>query len=214
MLALSDADRACLDSRGVALQFQFAPLGVGTMLALDLAEQRLPPTTEHGILRRRRPSRLLAAAGRMSFVACTGAVTRPALAHAFLVSVHSIESIDLQGGYALRRDPRLAGVLPVCCPAQRIRCRERQQKMLICRHGAETGATGLEPATSGVTDHFSGRSVRNDAQASAPFMRFFGGLQVDSAWLRGAVRDVCCPSAARSTSRCLRRRSGRDDVGG
>jgi len=54
-----------------------------------------------------------------------------------------------------------------------------------------------------VTDHFSGRSVHNDAHTSALFMRFFGGLQVDSAWLRGAARDVCCPSAARSTSRCL-----------
>jgi hypothetical protein len=84
--------------------------------------------------------------------------------------------------------------------------------MVLCT--ALTGATGLEPATSGVTDHFSGRSVHNNAHASALFMRFFGGLQVDSAWLRDAVRDVCCPSAARSTSRCLRRRSGRDDIGG
>ena len=47
----------------------------------------------------------------------------------------------------------------------------------------ETGATGLEPATSGVTDHFSGRDVHDDAQGSAPFMRSFGGLRVEFAWL-------------------------------
>src|ERR1700741_677622 len=100
-----------------------------------------PPTTEHEILGRRRPSRLLAVAVRMSFVACTGAVTRPALAHAFLVSVDSIESIDLQGGYALRRDPRLAGVLPVCSPAQRMRCRETATEIADlqarCRDGSD-----------------------------------------------------------------------------
>jgi hypothetical protein len=48
----------------------------------------------------------------MSFVACTGAVTRPVLAHAFLVSVHSIESIDLQGG--MRSDA--IRVSRECCP--------------------------------------------------------------------------------------------------
>jgi len=54
-------------------------------------------------------------------------------------------------------------------------------------HGASCEPAGREPATSGVTDHFSGRSVHNNAHASALFMRFFGGLQVDSAWLRGAL---------------------------
>jgi hypothetical protein len=67
----------------------------------------------------------------------------------------------------------------------------------ICR--TFTGATGLEPATSGVTDHFSGREVHDDAYASALFMRFFGAVRVGSARLRDAGRDVCCPSAACST---------------
>ena len=41
----------------------------------------------------------------------------------------------------------------------------------------ETGASGLEHATSGVTDHFSGRSVHNNAHASALLMRFSDGLR-------------------------------------
>jgi hypothetical protein len=63
----------------------------------------------------------------------------------------------------------------------------------------KAGATGFEPATSGVTDHFSGRDVHDNAHASALFMRFFGSLRVDSPCLREAARDVCCPSVARST---------------
>jgi len=69
----------------------------------------------------------------------------------------------------------------------------------IARWFKRAGATGLEPATSGVTDHYSARDVNDDAHASALFMRFFGGLRVDSARLREAARDVCCPSAACST---------------
>jgi len=57
----------------------------------------------------------------------------------------------------------------------------------------ETGATGLEPATSGVTGHFRGREVNDDGSATALFMQGLGALRVDSAWLREAARDVCCP---------------------
>ena len=73
----------------------------------------------------------------------------------------------------------------------------RQRNTLLCRQNKATGATGLELATSGVTDHFSGRDVHYDTHPSALLMRFFGGLRVDSAWRNGAARDVCCPSAAR-----------------
>jgi hypothetical protein len=47
-----------------------------------------------------------------------------------------------------------ADVLPVCCPTARGVRHSMQQRMPICRQISETGATGLEPATSGVTGHF------------------------------------------------------------
>jgi hypothetical protein len=72
-------------------------------------------------------------------------------------------------------------VLPVCCLTSRRASPYRQHKNRFCRVNVSAGATGLEPATSGVTDQFSGRDVHDDAHASALFMRFFGGLQVDSA---------------------------------
>jgi hypothetical protein len=37
-----------------------------------------------------------------------------------------------------------------------------------------TGATGLEPATSGVTDHFQVRDMSDDGLRIAHFMRFLG----------------------------------------
>ena len=37
-----------------------------------------------------------------------------------------------------------------------------------------TGATGLEPATSGVTGHFQDRDMDDDGRQIALFMRFLG----------------------------------------
>jgi hypothetical protein len=42
-------------------------------------------------------------------------------------------------------------VLPVCCPTSRGKSLLGQRATLVCRANVETGATGLEPATSGVT---------------------------------------------------------------
>jgi len=42
-------------------------------------------------------------------------------------------------------------LLPVCCPRLWSLCLARQHNRPICRANVETGATGLEPATSGVT---------------------------------------------------------------
>ena len=58
------------------------------------------------------------------------------------------------------------------------------------------GATGLEPATSGVTGHFVGHTVDDDGCAIALFMRLFEALAFGSAWLTKADLDVCCPFAA------------------
>jgi Universal stress protein family len=62
-------------------------------------------------------------------------------------------------------------VLPVCCPKITFTSPSWQRNMSFCRANEETGATGLDPATSGVTDHFSGRDVHDDAHASALLMR-------------------------------------------
>jgi hypothetical protein len=42
-------------------------------------------------------------------------------------------------------------LLPVCCPESQSLCLSRQHNRPSCRANVETGATGLEPATSGVT---------------------------------------------------------------
>jgi hypothetical protein len=42
-------------------------------------------------------------------------------------------------------------LLPVCCPSSPPVCLTRQHNLPSCRHFSRTGATGLEPATSGVT---------------------------------------------------------------
>jgi hypothetical protein len=47
-------------------------------------------------------------------------------------------------------------LLPVCCPRSRPACLTRHQNVPICRTNRRTGATGLEPATSGVTGRFDG----------------------------------------------------------
>jgi len=64
----------------------------------------------------------------------------------------------------------------------------------------ETGATGLEPATSGLTGHFEGRQVNDDGFGIVLFMRLFGLQSAAPAWLRERRRDVCCPCAARKGS--------------
>ena len=63
--------------------------------------------------------------------------------------------------------------------------------------GSFTGATGLEPATSGVTDQFVGRHVNNDGCPITLFVRSFRAVSEQLARLSGAVPGVCCPIAAR-----------------
>jgi hypothetical protein len=55
-------------------------------------------------------------------------------------------------------------------------CLERQQSTAICRANEETGATGLEPATSGVTGRFGIATVDDDGLVIALFMRPFGSM--------------------------------------
>jgi hypothetical protein len=50
-----------------------------------------------------------------------------------------------------------------------------RQKMPICR--VFTGATGLEPATSGVTGHFQDRDMDDDGHRIALFMGFLGSAR-------------------------------------
>jgi hypothetical protein len=72
---------------------------------------------------------------------------------------------SLFAGFLTPTRSRILGVvLPVCCPRSHEACLTRQQKLAICRSRAKTGATGLEPATSGVT----GRVGRHDAWRRTP----------------------------------------------
>ena len=87
-------------------------------------------------------------------------------------------------------------VLPDCCPAARWVRLLRQHKIPFCRQIPKTGATGLEPATSGVTGHFEGLRVNDHKHGIAQFMRAFRAVTEGLAWLRRAVWGVCCPIAA------------------
>jgi hypothetical protein len=49
--------------------------------------------------------------------------------------------------------------------------------MLLCRANGETGATGLEPATSGVTGQLKGAEVNDVGCVTALFMRRSTGLR-------------------------------------
>jgi hypothetical protein len=59
------------------------------------------------------------------------------------------------------------------------------------------GATGLQPATSGVTGQFEGREVDDGGHEITLFMRPFRTIPERLARLSGAVPGVCCPTAAR-----------------
>jgi hypothetical protein len=74
----------------------------------------------------------------------------------------------------------------------RLRLR-RQQKLPICRES--TGATGLEPATSGVTGQFGARYLDNGGHRITLFMRRLRPVPERLARLSGAVGGVCCPFA-------------------
>jgi hypothetical protein len=60
----------------------------------------------------------------------------------------------------------LGAVLPECCPNSGGKSPSRQHNMRVCRETEETGATGLEPATSGVTGRRSNQL--NYAPGDAP----------------------------------------------
>ena len=59
------------------------------------------------------------------------------------------------------------------------------------------GATGLEPATSGVAGLFPNLEM-NDGGLESPYSCDFSEEgRVEAAWLSAAIPDVCCPIAAR-----------------
>jgi hypothetical protein len=62
--------------------------------------------------------------------------------------------------------------------------------------GSSAGATGLEPATSGVTDEFEDRHVNDDGCDTHLFKRPFDTAVAAHAWPSKQCREVCCPSAA------------------
>ena len=76
----------------------------------------------------------------------------------------------------------------------------RQREVPICRLNSAAGATGLEPATSGVTGQFERRDVDDGGHRIALFMRSLRGVPERLAWLSGAGSDDCCPFAARNCS--------------
>jgi class 3 adenylate cyclase len=81
--------------------------------------------------------------------------------------------------------------------------RDRYVDTLERRHeagggtNAVTGATGLEPATCGVTGQLEGRKVNDGARGTALFIRLFGRVPERFLWLSRTVPGVCCPFAAR-----------------
>jgi hypothetical protein len=59
-------------------------------------------------------------------------------------------------------------------PEPRKLCLRRQQKRLICRQITKAGATGLEPATSGVTGQFEYRDMHNGSRSIGLVLRDCG----------------------------------------
>ena len=93
-------------------------------------------------------------------------------------------------------------VLSVCCPKAACPRQIGQQLMPICSAITKAGATGLEPATSGVTGHFQDRYMGENGLRIAHFMLCFSTSALDgAAWLSQALSDVCCPFAARRAAR-------------
>jgi hypothetical protein len=88
-------------------------------------------------------------------------------------------------------------VMPECCPIiLGTRLGGNQNFSLQAISGR--GATGVEPATSGVTDQFEGREV-NDVGCVVPlFMRVWRLQRSAPESLSRARRDVCCPFAVRA----------------
>ena len=69
--------------------------------------------------------------------------------------------------------------------------------MCFCRH-FKAGATGLEPATSGVPGHFVGHTIDKDGCAIALFMLLFEALALRYRMVdQGTEFGRCCPFAAR-----------------
>jgi hypothetical protein len=67
-----------------------------------------------------------------------------------------------------------------------------------CRFaGLLAGATGLEPATSGVTGNFQDRDMHHDWLWIAHFMRILGSGSSSGRMVDRTISNVCCPFAAR-----------------
>jgi hypothetical protein len=62
---------------------------------------------------------------------------------------------------------------------------------------SKTGATGLEPATSGVTGQYSKRYMGDDRFMMALITSVLGRERACPRWLHRFVAHVCCPIAAR-----------------
>ena len=96
------------------------------------------------------------------------------------------------------RDVTRPGLLPDCCPKSSLVAYADNGPIRSCRDNADTGATGLEPATSGVTGHFEGRDgwrpLRRNRSSHAAFSAF---PRFDSASLSEhdfrRLLPVCCP---------------------
>ena len=70
-----------------------------------------------------------------------------------------------------------------------------------------TGATGLEPATSGVTGHFQDRDMNDGGRHIAVFMRFLGSAPAGCRMVErndlGGLLPVCCPNGTVQQGRRL-----------
>ena len=74
--------------------------------------------------------------------------------------------------------------------------------MSIATRTDTTGATGLEPATSGATGQFERRALSDNRPAIARFVRSCATPRpADRMIPPGGSPDVCCPFAARRAAR-------------
>jgi hypothetical protein len=88
---------------------------------------------------------------RRSFVAFEGGRALPARCRAGMVQIKPSKTAICRSLLVQLNPLRGQRVLPDCCPRLRAASLLRQRNMPVSRHLPMTGATGLEPATSGVT---------------------------------------------------------------
>jgi hypothetical protein len=146
--------------------------------------------------------------GRVGFTGTSRAHRRAPVRPEVMLSEQTLSPPSLRAYRAMsRRSDEIpakqaitgARVLPVCCPRSHGASLIRQQRLALCRANGETGATGLEPATSGVTGHFDrrdgGRRSPRNRSIHAGF-RAFGAPTPHGC--EKPFSTVCCPFAARA----------------